>query len=166
MPRSMSDWEQEFDSRPVLVAKKIWFWTVGILLFTGLAVTAVLWGLGVWTAPWKGKGDAYQEKYSSGNWVAAQKRFLQLNNDFEAYKIKVADAKQNLADVRAQYPSSNGTPYDPGAEQVANARATLQGLTQQCQTVASDYNTDSKAYLSQEFKDAGLPDKLDPAACR
>lgn len=166
MPRSMSDWDEEFDSRPVLVAKKIWFWTVGILLFTGLAVTAVLWGLGVWTAPWKGKGDAYQQKNTSANWLSAQRGFHQQLNSYETFKTQIVDAKQNLADVRAQYPSSNGTPYDPGAEQVANARATLQGLTQQCQNVTTAYNTDSQSYLTQDFKDAGLPDKLDPAACR
>lgn len=42
----------------------------------------------------------------------------------------------------------------------------LTGLTQQCQNVVTQYNTDSQSYLTQDFKDANLPEKLDPAACR
>lgn len=165
MRRTMSDWEQEAEDRPVVTTLKFWFWTVAIVVVTGVAVTAALWVTGVATAPWKGKGDAYQEKHSSGNWVAAQRAFHQQYNDVQGYKAKIAAAKQELAAVQAQYPTSNGTPYDPGAQQVANARATLTGLTQQCQNTVTGYNTDAQSYLTQDFRDAGLPERLDPAEC-
>lgn len=141
---------------------KIWFGIAALLVVTAI----VLWGTGVLGSWFKGKGDAYQQKNSSANWVAAQRNFHQLENSFETFKVQVADAKQTLDDVQKQYPTSNGTPYDPGAQQVANARTVLTGLTQQCQNTVTQYNTDSKSYLTQDFKDAGLPEKLDPAACR
>lgn len=162
MRRSMSDWDEEAQSRPVATGLKIWFGVIGLLVATAI----VLWGTGVFTSWFKGKGDAYQQKNSSSNWVTAQRGFHDLNNKFETFKTQVADAKQALADVQAQYPTSNGTPYDPGAQQVNNARITLTGLTQQCQNVVTQYNTDSQSYLTQDFKDEGLPEKLDPAACR
>jgi hypothetical protein len=162
MRRSVDDWAEEVESRPVVTLLK----GLGLLIAVGLVVMTVLWGFGVVTAPWKGKGDAYQQKESSSNWVNAQRGFHDLDNKFETYKTQVEDAKAALAEVQKQYPTSNGTPYDPGAQQVANARTTLTGLTQQCQNVVTQYNTDSQSYMTQDFKDAGLPEKLDPAACR
>jgi hypothetical protein len=158
----MDDWADETESRPVVTSLKVWFGVIGLVVVT----VAVLWGTGVLTSWFKGKGDAYQQKNSSSNWVNAQRNFHQLENSFETYKTQVADAKAALAEVQKQYPTGNGTPYDPGAQQVANARTTLTGLTQQCQNVVTQYNTDSQSYLTQDFKDAGLPEKLDPAACR
>lgn len=162
MRRSMDDWAEEAESRPVATGLKWWFGGIALVVVTVVG----LWVFGVFSSPLKGKGDAYQQKNSSSNWVTAQRGFHQLNNSFETFKTQVADAKQALADVQAQYPTSNGTPYDPGAQQVANARTTLTGLTQQCQNVVTQYNTDSQSYLTQDFKDEGLPEKLDPAACR
>jgi hypothetical protein len=162
MRRSTDDWAEEAQSRPVTTGLKIWIGAIVLIVATG----AALWGFGVFTSPLKGKGDAYQQKNSSSNWVNAQRGFHDLSNKFDTFKAQIVDAKQALADVQAQYPTSNGTPYDPGAQQVANARTTLTGLQQQCQNVTQQYNTDSQAYMTKDFKDAGLPEKLDPAACR
>jgi hypothetical protein len=162
MRRSMDDWAEEAESRPVATSLKVWFGVIALVVVTFVA----LWGTGVLTSWFKGKGDAYQQKNSSSNWVNAQRGFHDLDNKFETYKTQVEDAKAALAEVQKQYPTSNGTPYDPGAQQVANARTTLTGLTQQCQNVVTQYNTDSQSYMTQDFKDAQLPEKLDPAACR
>jgi len=166
MRRSTSDWEEEFESRPVPTTLKFWFWTVGILLATGMAVTAILWGTGVWTAPWKGKGDAYQQKYSSSNWVSAQRGFLDKFNQVQAFRVNLKTARQQLADFDQKHPNvDNGTPYDPLLQQRTNLDTTVTGLSQQCQATVADYNSDARAYLTEEFRDANLPASLDPATC-
>src|SRR5438046_9972035 len=97
MPRSTKDWKEEFEARPVLVAKKVWFGTIGIVVATGVIVTVALWGFGVWTAPWKRQGDAYQQKHSASNWVSAQRGFHQTFNDVQGYKAKLVAAQRELA---------------------------------------------------------------------
>lgn len=114
MRRSTSDWEEELDSRPVVTTLKFWFLTIGVLVGTGLLVTVVLWGTGVWAAPWKGKGDAHQQKYSSSNWVSAQQGFHQKFNTVQAFRTQLKTARAELADFDKQHPNvGNGTPYDP-----------------------------------------------------
>jgi len=162
MRRSTKDWAEEAESRPVATSLKIWFGVIALVVIT----VVVLWGTGVLTSWFKGKGDAYQQKNSASNWLNAQRGFHDLSNKFDTFRSQIAGAKEDLKAVQEQYPTSNGTPYDPGAQQVANARTVLTGLQQQCQNVTAQYNTDSQSYLTQDFKDAGLPEKLDPAACR
>lgn len=166
MRRSTSDWEEELDSRPVVTTLKFWFLTVAVIVCTGMLVTVVLWGTGVWAAPWKGKGDAYQQKYSSSNWVSAQQGFHQKYNDVQGFRVKLQAARADLADFDAKHPNvGNGTPYDPLLNTRTNLQTTVTGLSQQCQTTVQDYNTDAQSYLTEEFRDAGLPATLEPTTC-
>jgi len=166
MPRSMSDWEREAEDRPVLTAKKIWFWTIGIVVATGVIVTVALWGFGVWTAPWKGQGDAYQQKHSASNWVSAQRGFHQKFNDVQGYKAKLVSARAELAAFDQAHPNvGNGTPYDPLLNQRTNLETTVTGLEQQCQNTVQAYNTDAESYLTEDWRDAKLPSRLETSEC-
>lgn len=162
MRRSTEDWADELESRPIATGLKWWFGAIALIVVT----VVLLFVFGVVTAPWKGKGDAYQQKNTSANWVAAQRAFHQQYNDIQAYKAKIAAAKRDLDDFEHAHPNlGNGTPYDPLAQQDQNLRTTLTGLGQQCQNTVTGYNTDAQSYLTQDFRDAGLPDRLDPSEC-
>lgn len=161
MPRE-DYWEKRFDRRPVRTGLQL---TLG-LLACGLVVVAVWWVVTVVLSGVKGSGDSVVKKNSSDNFISAQAGFVRDSQEFQTDLVKIKDARQQLRDFESAHPSvGNGTPYDPLAEQDSNLRTTVTGLTQTCQGTAADYNTRSKSYLSQDFKDAGLPDALDPAQC-
>jgi hypothetical protein len=163
MRRSVDDWAEDLDRRPVTVGLKL----LGLFIGVIVVVCVALWGFGVISSPFKGKGDAYQEKNTSENWVAAQRAFHQEKNDYDAYLVKIAGAKDDVKTFEEAHPQlGNGTPYDPIAQQDGNLHTTLQAVQQQCVNVATQYNTDSQSYLTQDFKDAGLPESLDLTACR
>lgn len=162
MRRSTEDWAEELETRPVATLLK---WC-GALIALILLVTVILWGFGVITAPWKGNGDAYQQNHTSQNWINAQRAFHQQYNDVEGFKAKIAAAKGELDRFERTHPNlGNGTPYDPAAQQDQNMRTTMTGLQQQCQNVVANYNTDAKSYLTEDWRDAGLPSQLDQAEC-
>jgi hypothetical protein len=160
MPRE-DYWEKRMERRPVRTLVQLGF---GIL--AGCAVLGVaVWGAIVLFSGIKGQGDSVVKHNSSDNFISAQAGFVRDNEEFQADLVKIRDASKQVKDFEATHPTGNGTPYDPAAEQDQNLRTTLTGLTQSCQATAADYNTRSKSYLSQDFKDAGLPERLDPAQC-
>lgn len=137
--------------------KKIIGWSVLVL-----GVVFLAWGLWVLLSPAKGAGDAYVQKNSANNWVAAQAGFHRDYETIKAFGQQISDAQQQLTSYEAAHPSlGNGTPYDPVAQQDTNLRTTLTGLQQQCQNTVSDYNTRAQSYLTRDFRDAGLPDRID-----
>jgi hypothetical protein len=162
MSRSARDWTEELESRPVVTILK---WALWPIVLISLVVVA-FWMFGVLTAPWQGKGDARQEKNSSQNWTSAQREFHREANDVDAFKAKIATAKQDITNYeRAHTVIGNDTPYDPVAQQDNNLRTVLSGLQQQCVNVVSSYNTDARSYLTEDWRDADLPDHLDPNVC-
>jgi hypothetical protein len=162
MRRSAEEWADDLEGKPLVTGFKI----LGILLGTGIVIVMILWGFGVITAPWKGQGDAYQQKNSAQNWVAAQKTFHTEFNDVEAYKAKIAQSQKDITAYEIAHPQANGTPFDPAAQQDANLHTVLTGLQQQCQNTVADYNTNAESYLTESWRDAQLPDHLDPATCQ
>jgi hypothetical protein len=160
MRRSMEDWAEELETRPVATILK---WAAWPLVLASLLVVG-LWVFGVLVAPWKGQGDARQQKNSAQNWISAQRTFHQEINDVDAFKTKIAGAKQDIADYDRTH-VGNGTPYDPVAQQDTNLRTVLSGLQQQCVNTVSGYNTDAQSYLTEDWRDANLPDHLDPTTC-
>lgn len=161
MPRE-DYWETRMERRPVRTLVQLGF---GIL--AGCAVLGVaVWGAVVLFSGVQGQGDSVVKKNSSDNFISAQAGFVRDNEEFQTDLGKIKDAKQQLVDFEHAHPNlGNGTPYDPLSDQDSNLRTTLTGSVQTCQNIAADYNTRSKSYLSQDFKDAGLPDRLDPAQC-
>lgn len=154
-------WEQRFEAHPARTG--MWLVT-GVIIFV-LVIMAVLWGLGVLTSPVRGSGDAYTQKNSAGNWVAAQKQFQSDANTFNTRKVQIADASRTFKAWQSGPHPTDGVAAYTDAEHGRNLETTLTGLTTSCQNIAANYNTDSRAYLSQQFKDVDLPDHLDPAAC-
>lgn len=160
MPRE-DYWEKRMERRPVRTLVQLGF---GIL--AGCAVLGVaVWGAIVLFSGIKGQGDSVVKKNSSDNFISAQAGFVRDNEEFQADLVKIRDAAKQVKDFEAAHPTSNGTPYDPNAERDTNLRTTLTGSTQSCQSVAADYNERSQSYLSQDFKNANLPERLDPAQC-
>lgn len=160
MPRE-DYWEKRLEKRPVRTGLQL---TLGILACC-LVVGAAWWIATVVLSGIKGQGDSVVKHNSSDNFISAQAGFVRDNEEFQADLVKIRDAAKQVKDFEAAHPTSNGTPYDPNAEQDQNLRTTLTGSTQSCQSVAADYNERSQSYLSQDFKNANLPDRLDPAQC-
>jgi hypothetical protein len=153
---------EDFEHKPLITGAKVLFWITLIVV----VLLAALWGTGVLTAPWKGKGDAYVKQQSADNWVAAQRTFHQQNNDFTADLGKIKGARQELSQFEGgAKPDPNSISGFQWQQQDTNLRTTLTGLTQNCQQLAADYDTNAQSYLTKEFRDAGLPDTLDAAAC-
>ncbi len=160
--RSADGWAEDFEHKPLITGFKVVLWVVVL----GILVTALLWGTGVVTAPWKGKGDAYIQKNSADNWVAAQRTFHQEDNDYTADLGKIRDAKAALATFETgAKPDPNSIAAFQWQQQDTNLRTDLTGLEQGCQQVAANYATDAQSYLTESFRDAGLPATLDAAAC-
>lgn len=137
---------------------------VAVVMFV-LLILVGLWGLGVLTSPVRGAGDAYAQKNSAGNWVYAQKQFQSEAKTFDTRKVQITDANRALVAWRAGPHPADGMAVYTDAEHGRNLETTLTGLTTGCQNIAAEYNTDSHAYLSRQFKDADLPERLDPNAC-
>lgn len=154
-------WEDRFEERPVRTSIQL---VLG-LLAGGAVIGLLVWGAIVFFSGVKGQGDSVVKKNSSDNFISAQAGFVRDNEEFQADLVKIRDAAKQVKDFEAAHPTGNGTPYDPNAEQAQNLRTTLTGSTQSCQSIAADYNARSQSYLSQDFKDANLPDRLDPAQC-
>lgn len=163
MGRSVDDWAEDFEDAPVRTSVKVVVIVLAVLLVLGAAV----WGLGVAFSWWKGQGDGYQQKNSAQNWITAQRGFHQAYNDIKVYGTKIADAKQALTDYQKAHPGiGNGTPWDPAAQQESNLQTTLTGLQQQCLNTVAQYNTDAKAYLTEDWRDAELPSQVDVGECQ
>lgn len=124
-----------------------WFATIFIVItIFSMLVTAAGWAFGVWTAPWKGRGEAYKKQQSAVNRVFAQQQFHDLNEDYQATLAKLP-----------VYRRSASTSYQ--------AQVNYQGLVSHCMDVVAEYNAASKKYLTKDFKDYDLPVTLSPAAC-
>jgi nitrogen fixation-related uncharacterized protein len=125
----------------------VWGWIIACIVMI-LVISAVLFGLGVVTAPWAGKGRAYQQQQSSNNRIFAQQQFQDLYNDYQATVAKIP--------TYIQLAKSGDTA----------ATTNLAGLTSHCADVVGQYNAASGKYLTKDFRDANLPDQLDYNACK
>jgi hypothetical protein len=162
MFRSADGWADDFQRKPVVTFFKVVAWIVLLILL----VVGAVWGFRTGFSYWWGKGDAYQQKQSAQNWVAAQRGFHQEVSDYQADLSKITDAETALRHFET------GAAPDPDTiagfewqQQDTNLRTTVTGLRQQCQQVVASYSTDSLSYLTMSFKDAGLPTELDGTRC-
>lgn len=162
MARTVDDWAGRLDRSPIKTITQLGLLAIGIIAVFVIAI----WGIRTGFSYWWGRGAATQEKNSSQNWIAAQRTFHQDVNDVTADQAKIASAKKDIHGFEAAHPSlGNGTPYDPLAQQDGNLRTTLQGLQQQCQNTVAGYNTDAQSYLTEDWRDADLPEQLSPTLC-
>lgn len=167
MGRSVEDWGDRLEDHPVKTGWQLAFLTVGGIVLIGVIVMAALWGFGVVTAPWVGKGDAYQQKNSAQNWVSAQKEFHQDQNDVTSDQANIAAAKKSLSDWQKANPAPSNDPiaYTQWSQQETNYQTAIVGPQQACRNSVQDYNTASESYLTEDWKDAGLPTTLDTSLC-
>lgn len=123
---------------------------IGILSF--LAVIVVIVAVYVATVALsgpKGQGDAIIKKNSAENWTKAQSDFEQIYADVQATQQKIQNADQ-------------AAKADPNNKTKGQ---TLQGLQSYCASEVANYNAKSRSFLTQDFKSADLPYKLDLELC-
>lgn len=124
-------------------------WTIVIVIFFAL-VGAGVWAFKVATSDIKGKGDSVQIKNTAPNRIAAQREFNRRYQD-----IIATDGKITLyaAAVKAD-------PKD------TVARTNLDGTTAYCLSAVGEYNSLAREYTSADFRDADLPQQIDPLDTR
>lgn len=118
-------------------------WVIAIILLI-VVIVAGLWVLGVVSAPWKGKGDAFKTKESGTNRIAAQERFETMYADVLASDQKLdgyaAAKKAAPEDVVTQTNYTGGVSY--------------------CITVRNAYNAEARKYTAEQFRASDLPASL------
>ena len=119
------------------------WWIIIALLIAGFIIGA--WLFNVTTSGVKGQGDAQIEKNSAQNWVQAQA-------DFHRYYEGILADDRKIDDTAAELEES---PDD------AVLKTNLTGLKNHCQDLVATYNTKAQSFLSQDFRDAGLPERID-----
>jgi hypothetical protein len=160
----VDEWDEEFNARPVATTMLM----IGIVIAIILMVIAVVWSVVTGFSYWWGQGNAQQEKNSAQNWTRAQVSFHQQVNDYDGYLKKIAQAKQALTDFDKLHPNLTGEDGLVGMQDTQARQSltvNLAGVQQQCINVVSDYNTASEGYLTEDWKDADLPSRLDSNAC-
>lgn len=157
--RSSEGWAGDLERRPGITIFK-----AAVLVVLGVVIiTALVWGLMTGGSYWWGRGGAIQDKNSSDNFEQAQALFHRDYNAVVIDRQKIQDAQADLDQWRRDHQGyqGNGTPYDPLAQEQASKETNLRGLTQGCLNEVADYDTAATSYLTQDFRDAGLPETLD-----
>lgn len=143
----MSDyWKKEdredFDQTSRQVGIRVFGWSLTTVLAV-VAIIAVVFGLTVLWAPWKGEADAFKKQQSGNNRIFQQAFFEDTYQEILATDKKIDVA----ADAVKQDPSTvNKTNYT--------------GLVNYCNDVVADYNAQARKYLAADFKSADLPDEI------
>lgn len=119
--------------------------TLIAFLIALVLVPLAAWGITVATAGIKGQGDAHIVKSSASNWTKAQARFEELYADIEATDRKITVA----AEAKAADPTDK------------TAADTYLGTVNVCIGLVGDYNAEARKYLSEEFRSADLPARID-----
>jgi hypothetical protein len=140
---------------------------IGVLsLVVIIAVVVGLWLGGVFASPAVGRANAYKEKHSSSNWTSAQAQFVRDYEDVIKFNRQIAEAQLTADQYDKAHPANpNPMPGDPVEEHRSQLADDLAGLEQQCGNTVADYNTAAGAYLSRDFRDSNLPDRLGTDNC-
>lgn len=138
----------ESDNPTTVVRSGMWRTGVVVLAVGAfvLAVSAVLWGLGVLTSDPKGRGDAIRNRNSAANRVAAQERFQVLYNE-----VLAADKRIGVAYTAVQGDLTNQT-----------LMTNYTGAVNYCFTVVADYDATTQKFSAEVFRDTDLPEFIDP----
>jgi hypothetical protein len=162
--RSSDGWGRDLERKPVATAIK----AAVIVILVAFALTALVGGVATNFSYWWGQNGATRDKNSTSNFESAQVQFHRDYNAVATDRVKIQQAQADLGAWQQAHPNyqGNGTPFDPLAEQESEKQGVVTGLRLGCLNEVTDYDTASQAYLSADWKDAGLPASLDPAtAC-
>lgn len=154
----------DFDRHPIssLLAALV----SAVLVVAALAM--FIWGLTTNFSYWWGQQAGQQENNSSQNWIPAQRAFHQEINDVDNYKIQIAAATDSLEAFDRTHPNisaEDGLVGMQDAQEQRDLRSNLTGVTQQCLNTVGQYNTDAQSFLTENWRDAQLPDHLTKADC-
>ncbi len=124
-------------------------------------------GLGVATSGVHGRGEQIKQVNSATNRTAWYHHFFDLKTAYDSEVQAVQLAKKQLDDFNKATPPGTPDPSGQLAQTRAEDQTNLTGAQQQCVTSANAYNNDTqKTLVGAQFKAAGLPDTLDPNACK
>lgn len=126
--------------------KDVWK-AIGVTLFVVFVAVAAWWfayGSKVLASEPIGKGDAIIEKNSAANWLKAQADFEDLYAGIEAQDQMIGLLYEAAEKDPSEYNSAN----------YAGARLV-------CLDLVGDYNAKARSYLSEEFRSADLPARID-----
>jgi len=121
-------------------------WIVAAIVFI-VVVSAALWAFGVFSSDIKGRGDAERTKNSAGNRIAAQE-------GFHVLLAQVTTSDQRLDGLRDAHEAD---PTD------VIAKTNYTGAVAFCIQARNDYNAETQKFTREAFRDANLPELLDPA---
>lgn len=119
-------------------------WTL-IIISIVVVLGVVWWALSVAASGPKGQGDGVIENNSSENWIAAQARFEDLHEGILASDRKIQVAYDDLL-------------TDPDNATLKTNYSSMRNL---CINNVGHYNAESRKFLSEDWKSAGLPDRID-----
>jgi hypothetical protein len=121
---------------------------VVILVILGvIVISAGGWALKVALSGAVGQGNSIITKNDSTNRISQNSVFYDLKTDYDATVAKIP--------VYAQAAKGGDV----------TAKTNLVGLRSHCITVTGEYAAQSGKFVARDFKDTGLPESLDPAAC-
>lgn len=134
---------------------------VGGVVLAGV-IAAGWWAVDVATSDVHGRGDQIRHTNSGTNRSAWYIHFYDLKTAYESDVNAVQVAKEAINQFNKDNPNGAGD-----QTQRTNLETNLIGARQLCANVAYAYNNDSlKTQVGAQFKDAGLPENLDPTACK
>lgn len=154
-------WGERLERRPLSTGTIIVIYVIAAVLLIGAAI----WVISVLVSPARGTGNAYAAKNSANNFIEQQALFVSRNEDYRVKLVQIKDAQNMVkAEISAPQPTDGLAAYE-AQRQLSNDHATVQQFVVSCQRDATEYNTAGQLYLAQDFKNAGLPYRLDYAAC-
>lgn len=162
MFRSANSWADRFESKPGVTILQAGV-TVIVILFL---LTALIWGGLTGFSYWWGQAGAVQQKNSTQNFIAAQKQFHEDQNDVQTDVVKIQAARQALNAHNAQPVPADSLGAYEFEQETTSLQTTLTGLQQSCDNTVADYDTAAQSYLTENWRDAGLPPTLDPSVCQ
>lgn len=121
-----------------------------LLLLSG-AIGIGLWAFGVFTSDIKGRGDAERQKNQANNRIFQQAQFRSQFETIQGYAVQIRIAAGAVKDASVQTKPARETE--------------LVGLRQICVDTINEYNARAKQFLAQQFRDADLPERMDPTIC-
>lgn len=144
----MSDWEDNFENRPVRTTAGLmvrgWVLAVLAVVLVGI-LSAGIWFVSVQTSDIKGAGNAEIMKNEAGNRIRAQE-------GFEKYfqGIIAADATINI--------TAEALKANPGDLKLETE---LRGQKQACVDLVGRYNAKARSFSQADFRAADLPFEIE-----
>lgn len=155
-------WDKRFEDNPGRTSLQVYVVILIVLLISVWAISAATFGMRVATAGLVGRGEAHIQKESANNRIAQNSAFYAQYESIQKYDKQIKDAQKDLDDwVRENGNKLETSPLNTLSQRRAFLEETVKAFRNSCQTTATNYNTDAQAYISKDFRDANLPERID-----